>query len=145
MPLFIHPHLSIPDEELQLDFQRSGGPGGQNVNKVSSAVRLRFDIANSPTLSESQKQRLQEVLAHRLTKAGVLSILSQQERSQWANREMAYQRLQSLLQHALRRQRQRKPTRVSRGKLKARKSARKQQQAKKKQRGNVNLRQLPEG
>ena len=145
MSLFIHPHLSIPEEELQLDFQRSGGPGGQNVNKVSSAVRLRFDVLNSPTLSDAQKARLQEVLGHRLTKDGVLLILAQQERSQWANREKAYQRLQSLLQHALKRQKQRKATRVSRGKLTARKTARKQHQAKKKQRGNVNLRQLPEG
>ena len=144
MALFIHPHLSIPDDELQMSFQRSGGPGGQNVNKVNSAVRLSFDIRQSPTLNEAQKNRLQHMLGHRLTKDGVLSVLSQQERSQWANKEIALQRLQKLLQQALKRQAKRKPTKVSRGKLKARKVANQKQKAKKQRRGNVNLRQLPD-
>ena len=144
MALFIHPPLSIPDDELQMSFQRSGGPGGQNVNKVNSAVRLSFDIRQSPTLNEAQKNRLQHMLGHRLTKDGVLSVLSQQERSQWANKEIALQRLQKLLQQALKRQAKRKPTKVSRGKLKARKVENQKQKAKKQRRGNVNLRKLPD-
>lgn len=144
MPLFIHPHLSIPDDELTFTFQRSSGPGGQNVNKVNSAARLSFDVLQSPTLKEAQKERLQHMLGHRITKDGVISVLCQQERSQWANKEIALQRLQQLLQQAFKRQAKRKPTKVSRRKLKARKVENQKQKAKKQRRGNVNLKRLDE-
>ena len=144
MPLFIHPHLSLPDDELTFTFQRSSGPGGQNVNKVNSAARLSFDVLQSPTLNDAQKERLQHMLGHRITKDGILSVLCQQERSQWANKEIALQRLQQLLQQAFKRQAKREPTKVSRGKLKARKVENQKHKAKKQRRGNVSLRKLGE-
>ncbi len=142
MPLFIHPHLSLPDQELVFTAMRSSGPGGQNVNKVNSAVRLSFDVENSPTLSAGQKQRLKQKLSHRLTREGVLAVVCQRERSQLLNKEIATERLQSVLQEALKRQPRRKKTRISRGKLKARKEANIKAKAKKKRRGNLNLRKL---
>ena len=91
-------YLSIPEPEVTFTASRSGGPGGQHVNKVSSRMTLYFDVAASPSLSEAQKQRY---LATRISKDGVLRVVSQKYRSQAANRTAATERFVTLLREAL--------------------------------------------
>src|SRR5690349_17172329 len=79
--------LTIPESELTFSASRSGGPGGQNVNKVSSRVTLTFDVMQSPSLSEEQRQRIASRLQSRINKDGVLRVISQRTRSQEMNRE----------------------------------------------------------
>lgn len=98
--LEITPSLSIQESEIQLDFIRAAGPGGQNVNKVATAVQLRFDVKNSPSLPENIKQRLTKLARKRITEEGVLVIEAKRYRSQEQNREDAVQRLVHLLQQA---------------------------------------------
>ena len=106
--------LSIPDEEVSFVTSRSGGPGGQNVNKLETRVTLRFDLADSASLSEEQKARLRERLATRITKDGVLHVTSQRHRTQAANREAAVERFAELVRDNLREEPPRKRTRPSR-------------------------------
>ncbi|WP_158983638.1 alternative ribosome rescue aminoacyl-tRNA hydrolase ArfB [Lysobacter panacisoli] len=91
--LEIAPHLTIPDSELTERFVRSAGPGGQNVNKVATAVELRFDIAGSPSLPEPLRARLLARRDRRITDEGVLVISAQRFRTQERNREDARERL----------------------------------------------------
>ncbi|HEV8580766.1 MAG TPA: alternative ribosome rescue aminoacyl-tRNA hydrolase ArfB [Thermoanaerobaculia bacterium] len=106
--------LSIPDEEVVFTTSRSGGPGGQNVNKLETRVTLRFDLAGSPSLSPEQKVRLRERLATRITKQGILHVTAQRHRTQAANREAAVERFAELLRENLREEAPRKKTRPSR-------------------------------
>jgi ribosome-associated protein len=106
--------LALPEEEISFVTSRSGGPGGQNVNKLETRVTLRFDLAASPSLSEEQRSRLRERLATRITRAGILHVTAQKHRSQAANREAALERFAELLREALREEAPRKKTRVSR-------------------------------
>ena len=106
--------LSIPKEELKFTASRSSGPGGQHVNKVSTRVTLRFDVVNSPSLTQDQKMRILDALATRVSKAGVLRVVSQQTRSQAANKEAALERFIKLLQQALAETPERKRTGVPR-------------------------------
>jgi ribosome-associated protein len=106
--------LALPDEELSFATSRSGGPGGQNVNKLETRVTVRFDLAGSATLSEEQRARLRERLATRITKDGVLHVTSQRHRSQMANRDAAVERFVELVGEALREEVPRKKTRPSR-------------------------------
>ena len=101
MTLEISPNLSLEDNEISLDFVRSSGPGGQNVNKVSTAVQLRFDLRNSPSLPEDVKQRLIKLAGSRMTDDGLLLIDAHRFRTQEQNREDALQRLASLVRSAL--------------------------------------------
>jgi ribosome-associated protein len=110
----ITPDLALPDEEISFATSRSGGPGGQNVNKLETRVTLRFDLAGSTALSEEQRARLRERLATRITKDGVLHITSQRHRSQMANRDAAVERFVELVGEALREEVPRKKTRPSR-------------------------------
>ena len=96
-------HLSIPTSEISYATSRSGGPGGQHVNKVSSRVTLLFHVAASPSLSEAQKRLILSRLATRVNQAGVLRVVSQQHRSQATNREVALTRFVTLLRQALKR------------------------------------------
>lgn len=107
----ITPTLSIDENEIQLDFVRSSGPGGQNVNKVSTAVQLRFDVVHSPGLPEAVKQRLARLAGSRMTGEGVLLIDAHQYRTQEQNRADAELRLVELIRQAAHPPRPRKPTR----------------------------------
>ncbi len=107
----ITPTLSIPDNELTITFVRASGPGGQNVNKVATAVQLRFDVRNSPLLTEEVKARLVRVAGKRVTSDGVLVIEAKRYRSQEQNRSDAEQRLTVLIQKALLKPKRRRPTR----------------------------------
>ena len=106
--------LSIPDDEVTFTASHSSGPGGQNVNKVSTRVTLWFDVAASKSLSEPQKERILSQYPGRIDKKGVMRVVSQQTRSQAANRELAAERFSALIREALKPQRPRKETRVPR-------------------------------
>jgi ribosome-associated protein len=93
-------HISLDDDELQESFVRASGPGGQNVNKVSSAVQLRFDVRRSPSLPNDVAIRLMRLAGKRMTKDGVIVITAQSHRTQERNREDARERLFGLIREA---------------------------------------------
>lgn len=103
----------IDESEIQLDFIRASGPGGQNVNKVASSVQLRFDIHNSPSLTPEVKERLIKLAGSRVTEEGVLIIEARRYRTQEQNRLDAIQRLVALVQKALEAPKPRKKTKPS--------------------------------
>ena len=111
----INEGLSIPRREISFVASRSGGPGGQNVNKVSSRVSLIFDVNASPSLSPEQKRCIRRRLATRVTRAGILRVSCQVHRSQAANRRTAVERFAALLAAALTRRRRRVPSAVPGG------------------------------
>ncbi len=109
----ITPTLSLNDNEIQFEFIRSSGPGGQNVNKVATAVQLRFNVRNSPSLPSEVKDRLVQLAGSRITEDGILVIFARAYRTQEQNRFDALERLKELIQQALPAPRQRKATRPS--------------------------------
>jgi ribosome-associated protein len=117
MSLEITPSLAIPDTDLSFAFVRASGPGGQNVNKVSSAVQLRFDMAGTTVLSDAVKSRLRALAGRRLTDDGAILIIARNQRSQDHNRREALERLADLIRKALiapKARKATKPTRASR-------------------------------
>lgn len=111
--LKINEWVTIPADEVQFVASRGGGPGGQHVNKVSSRVTLRFDVAGSPSLTDGDRHRLLSVLATRISNDGVLQISSHAARSQVANKADVVARFCQLLADALRPPKKRKATRPS--------------------------------
>lgn len=135
--LFISHAVSIPSEQLDLQAIRSQGAGGQNVNKVSSAIHLRFDIRSS-TLPEFYKERLLALRDHRITKDGIIIIKSQEHRSQELNRQAALDRLVGLIRQAIVTQKARRPTKPSRSSQNKRMDKKTKHSKTKSMRGKVN-------
>ena len=110
MSLYVNPRITIPDHELEESFIRSSGPGGQNVNKVASAVQLRFDVRHSPSLTELARAAL--LLGGSLTRDGVLVITAQRFREQERNRADARARLVEIVRRAATPQKPRRATKI---------------------------------
>ena len=96
----VTPEIALGDDEVQVRAVRASGPGGQHVNKVSTAIELRFDVRGSPALPERVRARLYRLSGNRLTQDGVLVILAQEHRSQELNRQAAFERLAELVRKA---------------------------------------------
>lgn len=107
----VTPSIAIRERELQEEFIRSSGPGGQNVNKVSTAVQLRFDVAHSPALPEDVRERLIRLSGRRMTEDGVLVLSSRRFRTQERNRQDAQERLVALIRKAAVKPKPRRKTR----------------------------------
>jgi ribosome-associated protein len=132
----VTPFISIDEDELSETFIRSAGPGGQNVNKVATAVQLRFDVRNSPSLPDDVKARLERLAGRRLTLDGVLVIMAHRHRTQERNREDARTRLVELIRQATERPKPRRPTRPTLGSKKRRLEAKSQRSEVKRNRGS---------
>lgn len=124
-PVVLHPYLTFKAV-------RSGGKGGQHVNKVSSAVELYFDIPNCSALADEQKAMILSKLKHRINAAGVLMLVSQAERSQHANKKNVISRFDELITLALKKKAKRIPTRISEAQKKKRLESKRKQSEKKK-------------
>lgn len=109
----INDNITVADAELQMTAIRAQGPGGQNVNKVSSAIQLRFDINASTSLPEETKTRLLQLADRRISKDGIVTIKAQRFRSQDKNKDAAIERLRDLILRATVKQKQRRPTKPS--------------------------------
>src|SRR6266536_485863 len=128
--LEITPSLKINESELQIDFTRASGPGGQNVNKVATAVQLRFDVRASSALPEEVKARLIHLAGKRITSEGILLIEAKRFRTQEQNREDALQRLVELVRRSLSKPKARKKTKPT-------KASKEQRLKQKKKRGEI--------
>ena len=137
MPLIVAPGVEIPDSDLSVSFTRSAGPGGQNVNKVASAVQLRFALAANATLRGDVKARLRALAGHRVTDDGELLIVARESRSQEQNRRLAEKRLAELIRRALVAPKKRVATKPSRASRERRLETKSRSQKTKRLRGKI--------
>jgi ribosome-associated protein len=137
MMLQVSPSITLQDWEFTETFTRSSGPGGQNVNKVSTAVELRFEAARSPNLPDPVKTRLRKLAGRRWTEDGALILRVEDTRSQARNREIARERLIELIQKALVVPKKRRATRPTKGSIKRRLEAKSQRSQIKSLRGKI--------
>jgi ribosome-associated protein len=134
VPLVVSEHIAIPDEELEWKFIRSSGPGGQNVNKVASAVQLRFLLPQNTSLPAAVRSRLQRLAGQRLIDDGTILLSARNERSQEQNRRAALERLADLVRAALIEPKIRKKTRPTRASKERRIDTKKRRAGTKRQR-----------
>ena len=135
--LEVSPTLSIEESELEERFVRASGPGGQNVNKVATAVELRFNAAASPVLAPDVLERLRRIAGSRMTDEGVLVIDARRHRTQAQNREDARERLAELLRQALVKPKRRRKTRPTRAAVENRMQSKRRRSDTKRRRGAV--------
>ena len=135
--LEVTPQLAIEESELEERFVRASGPGGQNVNKVATAVELRFDVANSSKLAPDVRERLVALAGTRMTTEGVLLIDARRHRTQAQNREDARLRLVELIRQALVKPKRRRKTRPTRSAVEKRVQSKKKRAQTKQRRGRV--------
>ncbi len=128
--------MKIPEEEVEFLFSRAGGPGGQHVNRRATRVEARWNVLESPSLTDEQRDILRERLAGRISKEGILRVVADRERSQARNKQVAAARLRGLVEAALKRRKPRRRTRPPR-------SAAEQRLREKKQRSEVKDKRRP--
>lgn len=137
--VYINSRVQIPLSELQFRFTRSGGPGGQNVNRVSTRVELVFDMQHSPSLDPASREMVRSSLRSKLDSRGTLRVVSQESRSQWKNKQTAIEKFAFIIRRALRPTKHRTPSTATR-------SSKERRLAEKKRRGaNKKLRKIDPG